>query len=57
MERKVGVSHNSVFPGGFNWFKIDLSHQWGDFWISAFGEKRSTQVLQVIYLKKCCQGS
>lgn len=42
MERKVGVSLDFVFPGGLNWFKIDLSHHWDNFWISAFREKRST---------------
>lgn len=40
-ERKVGVSLNSLFLGGLNWFKIDLSPHWDDFWISAFREKRS----------------
>lgn len=44
MERKAGGSLNSVFPGGLNWFKIDLSHHWDDFWISAFGEERSVSL-------------
>lgn len=41
MERKVDVNLNSIFLKGLNWFKIDLSHHWDDFWISAFREKRS----------------
>lgn len=41
MGRKAGGCLNSVFPGGSQWFKTDLSHRWGDFWMSAFREKGS----------------